>query len=59
MSESKEKEVAEDYRSALGDLHVNSKPLITMLTMLADENKSYAHVITQVIINHIKEVSVF
>lgn len=50
-------EVAEEYRSSLRDLVNNSKPLITMLTMLAEENRAHASVIVKVIEEHIQEVS--
>ena len=49
-------EVAEEYRSSLRDLVNNSKPLITMLTMLAEENHAHASVIVKVIEEHIHEV---
>ena len=42
-------EVADEYRSSLSDLTLNSKPLITMLTMLAEENLEHASVIVKVI----------
>lgn len=45
----KEKEVAEEYSNALADLNINSKPLINMLTMLAEENSAYAPIIVQCI----------
>lgn len=50
------KEVAEEYLSSLADLTVNSKPLINMLTMLADENVDHAPAIVQVIENHLEKV---
>lgn len=49
-------EVAEEYRSSLADLTMNSKPMITMLTMLAEENRSHAAVIVGVIEKHIQQV---
>jgi len=49
-------EVAEEYLSSLMDLTVNSKPLINMLTMLAEENKVYAEAIVQAIESHIQKV---
>ncbi|XP_050689942.1 uncharacterized protein LOC126982137 isoform X2 [Eriocheir sinensis] len=49
-------EVAEEYRSSLRDLVNNSKPLITMLTMLAEENRAHAAVIVKVIEEHIHEI---
>lgn len=56
MESTENEEVAEEYRSSLKDLTVNSKPLITMLTMLADENRPHASVIVKVIEEHIHEV---
>lgn len=53
------KEVAEEYLSSLADLTVNSKPLINMLTMLADENVDHAPAIVQVIENHLEKVIKF
>ncbi|KAK7083093.1 hypothetical protein SK128_015199 [Halocaridina rubra] len=47
------KEVADEYSSSLSDLSMNSKPLITMLTMLAEENLAHASVIVKVIEKHI------
>ena len=42
-------EAVEDYKSSLSDLTFNSKPLINMLTMLAEENTQYAANIAHVI----------
>lgn len=52
----KEKEVEEEYSNALADLNVNSKPLINMLTMLADENSAYAPIIVQCIERQLHKV---
>lgn len=52
----KEKEVAEEYSSALADLNINSKPLINMLTMLAEENSAYAPIIVQCIERQLHKV---
>lgn len=52
-------EVVEDYKSSLSDLAINSKPLINMLTMLAEENKEYAESIVQAIETHILKVFMF
>lgn len=49
--------VADDYKSSLNDLNFNSKPLINMLTMLADENKKHAATIVKTIVDHINSVS--
>ena len=47
----------DDFRSSLADLTFNSKPLINMLTMLAEENAQYAEQIVRVIEEHIRQVS--
>lgn len=52
----KEKEVAEEYSNALADLNINSKPLINMLTMLAEENCAYAPIIVQCIERQLHKV---
>ena len=49
-------EAAEDFKSSLGDLTFNSKPLINMLTMLAEENVQFAEEIVNVIEEHIHKV---
>ncbi|XP_073846203.1 pcf11 cleavage and polyadenylation factor subunit isoform X2 [Musca autumnalis] len=51
-----EERVAEEYLSSLSDLNCNSKPLINMLTMLAEENIEYAPVIVKVVEQHIAKV---
>lgn len=50
---------AEDFRSSLCDLTVNSKPLISMLTMLADESQAHADQIVEVIEKHITQVNLY
>ena len=50
-------EVMKDYKSSLSDLTFNSKPLINMLTMLAEENASHSTEIVKVIQGHINQVS--
>ena len=52
-----EEEVIEDYTSSLADLTFNSKPLINMLTMLAEDNAQYSEQIVQVIEAHMQKVS--
>jgi len=54
----KSKDISEEYKSALSDLTFNSKPLINVLTMLAEENSDYGQVIVQVICDRIKKVNV-
>ncbi|KAH8398962.1 hypothetical protein KR222_004292 [Zaprionus bogoriensis] len=49
--------IGEEYLSSLTDLNCNSKPLINMLTMLAEENINYAHVIVRVVEYHISQVA--
>ncbi|KAM8712027.1 hypothetical protein ACLKA7_012533 [Drosophila subpalustris] len=48
--------IGEEYLSSLTDLNCNSKPLINMLTMLAEENINYAPVIVRVVEYHISQV---
>ncbi|CAE1234846.1 PCF11 [Acanthosepion pharaonis] len=49
-------EVVEEYRSSLADLTINSKPLISMLTMLAEDHSQYAQHIVQLIEQHLQKV---
>ncbi|XP_068623228.1 pre-mRNA cleavage complex 2 protein Pcf11 isoform X2 [Battus philenor] len=50
------KEIAEEYASSLADLTVNSKPLINMLTILAEENIEHAGVIVDTVEKHLEKV---
>ena len=50
-------EVGLEYASSLADLTVNSKPLINMLTILAEENAEHAAVIIKVIEKHLEKVT--
>ncbi|XP_017039141.1 uncharacterized protein LOC108086669 isoform X2 [Drosophila ficusphila] len=52
-----ERRIGEEYLSSLQDLNCNSKPLINMLTMLAEENISYAHIIVKVVEYYISQVA--
>ncbi|XP_055915794.1 uncharacterized protein LOC129948789 [Eupeodes corollae] len=56
IKEQKEQKVAEEYLSSLADLNMNSKPLINMLTILAEENIEHAAVIVKVVEQHIAKV---
>ena len=49
-------EVAEDFKEALQDLKINSKPEIDVLTVIAKENTEHAQAISRVLENHIKSV---
>lgn len=51
------KEIAEEYASSLADLTVNSKPLINMLTILAEENIDHAGVIVETVEKHLEKVN--
>jgi pre-mRNA cleavage complex 2 protein Pcf11 len=50
-------EIVEDFKEALLDLKVNSKPEIDVLTVIAKENTTYAEAISDVVEEHIKTVS--
>ncbi|KAL0115350.1 hypothetical protein PUN28_010706 [Cardiocondyla obscurior] len=52
----KSKEVADEYISSLSDLTINSKPLINMLTMLAEDNIEHAPAIVQAVETHLQKV---
>ncbi|XP_055694535.1 uncharacterized protein LOC129796532 isoform X2 [Lutzomyia longipalpis] len=51
------KEIGEEYMSSLADLNVNSKPLINMLTIIAEENIEHAEVIVKAVEQHLTKVS--
>ncbi|EEC12419.1 conserved hypothetical protein [Ixodes scapularis] len=51
-----EEDVCEEYKSSLLDLTCNSKPLINMLTMLAEENIDQAPRIVRSIEEHLQKV---
>ncbi|VEN50304.1 unnamed protein product [Callosobruchus maculatus] len=50
-------EIKAEYASSLADLTFNSRPLINVLTMLAEENSSNAKVIVEAIETHLQKVS--
>jgi pre-mRNA cleavage complex 2 protein Pcf11 len=49
-------EVAADFRDALQDLRMNSRPEISNLTLIAKENTEYAQAISTELEQHIKSV---
>ncbi|XP_023244740.1 uncharacterized protein LOC111642603 [Centruroides sculpturatus] len=55
-SNMEEDNINEEYRSSLADLTCNSKPLISMLTMLAEDNLENAREIVKVIESHLQKV---
>lgn len=50
-------EVAADFKDALNDLKVNSRPEISNLTIIAKENTEHAQAISRELENHIRTVS--
>lgn len=52
-------DIIEDYRNSLADLTQNSKPLINMLTMLAEDNETHAGLIVEAIETHLQQVYTF
>lgn len=52
-------EIAESYLSSLVDLTTNSKPLINMLTMLAEENVEHGQTICDAVQQHITKVLIY
>jgi pre-mRNA cleavage complex 2 protein Pcf11 len=49
-------EVAADFRDALQDLRMNSRPEISNLTLIAKENTEYAEAISNELQKHIQSV---
>ena len=56
--ESGEDDICEEYKESLEDLTFNSKPLINVLTMLAEENSQHASSITKLIATRVRQVCV-
>lgn len=48
--------IREEYLSSLADLDQNSKPMIDMLTMLADDHRQHAPIIVDAIKERITQV---
>lgn len=57
LESKKDKEFADEYLSSLVDLQYNSKPLIDMLTILAEENIEHGQVIVDAVEQHISKVN--
>lgn len=53
---STESHAVDEYISSLSDLKTNFKPLINVLTILAEENVEYAPAIVEAIENHLQQV---
>lgn len=51
-------EVAADFRDALQDLRINSRPEISNLTVIAKENTEHAQAISRELEDHIRKVGV-
>ncbi|XP_058118043.1 uncharacterized protein LOC131260360 [Anopheles coustani] len=56
LPDKRAKEIEQEYLSSLADLNVNSKPLINMLTILAEENLEYAQIIVSAVEKHLAKV---
>ncbi|XP_061504313.1 uncharacterized protein LOC1281907 [Anopheles gambiae] len=56
-AEGRAKQIEKEYLSSLADLNVNSKPLINMLTILAEENLEYAQIIVHAVEKHLAKVA--
>lgn len=51
--------IREEYMSSLADLEQNSKPMIDMLTMLAEDHRQHAQIIVDAIKQRISQVLLF
>lgn len=52
-------EIVEEFKSSLVELNKNSKPLISMLTILAEEYIEQAPAIVAVVEDHLQKVNIF
>lgn len=59
VADRKDREIAESYLSSLVDLTNNSKPLINMLTMLAEENIEHGQTIVDAVEQRIAKVLIY
>ncbi|XP_016845564.2 uncharacterized protein LOC100121739 isoform X3 [Nasonia vitripennis] len=57
IKEHKSDEIVKEYNSSLMDLTINSKPLINMLTLLAEDYIDHANAIVEAIEAHLQKVS--
>lgn len=57
MTSLKSQEIVDEYISSLADLTINSKPLINMLTMLAQDNIDHAPEIVAAVEEHLQKVT--
>lgn len=58
-TEKQSKEIFYEYLSSLRDLDSNSKPLINMLTMLAEENIEHGQAIVDAVEQRLAEVLIY
>lgn len=52
-------EVVADYTASLAELRMNKKPLISMLTILAEDYVDHAPSIVEAVETHLRKVNVF
>jgi pre-mRNA cleavage complex 2 protein Pcf11 len=55
----KSEEIVEEYISSLLELTINSKPLINMLTILAEDYIDHATAIVEAVEVHLQKVNIF
>lgn len=58
-TEKQAKEIFDEYLSSLRDLDTNSKPLINMLTILAEENIEHGQAIVDAVEQRLAEVFIY
>lgn len=52
-------EVVDDYTASLAELRMNKKPLISMLTILAEDYVDHAPSIVEAVEAHLQKVIIF